>query len=205
MKWRMPCQEVDQRKFGEIVEKSDCQARKLNREDAMDRNGWRKQIQDDWWLITMIGVSGWMFLLVPAHLFVPDKIQRAVKWCVRPSVCPLIINFQFITVLNFHNTVCMYACWFHLHSCCNIPLYRIWLFYIIHYSIHKFLPYYSSTPPLSFFYIWPIKKLSDEGAGMVICLGRGTDLHMAQLMPLPLTVSCSSKIQIGFTFLVSTG
>jgi len=28
------------------------------------------------------------------------------------------------------------------------------------------------------------------------------DLHMAQLMPLPLTVSCLSKIQIGFTFLV---
>jgi len=27
-------------------------------------------------------------------------------------------------------------------------------------------------------------------------------LHMAQLMPLPLTVSCPSKIQIGFTFLV---
>jgi len=27
-------------------------------------------------------------------------------------------------------------------------------------------------------------------------------LHMAQLMPLPLTVSCFSKIQIGFTFLV---
>jgi len=27
-------------------------------------------------------------------------------------------------------------------------------------------------------------------------------LHMAQLMPLPLTLSCSSKIQIGFTFLV---
>ena len=39
------------------------------------------------------------------------------------------------------------------------------------------------------------------GAGMVICLERGADLHMAQLMPLPLTVSCSSKIQIGFTFL----
>jgi len=27
-------------------------------------------------------------------------------------------------------------------------------------------------------------------------------MHMAQLMPLPLTVSCFSKIQIGFTFLV---
>ena len=37
---------------------------------------------------------------------------------------------------------------------------------------------------------------------MVICLEQGEDLHMAQPMPLPLTVSCSSKIQIGFTFLV---
>ena len=37
---------------------------------------------------------------------------------------------------------------------------------------------------------------------MVTCLGRGADLHMAQLMPLPLTVCCFSKIQIGFTFLV---
>ena len=32
---------------------------------------------------------------------------------------------------------------------------------------------------------------------MVICLERGADLHMAQLMPLPL-----GTIQIGFTFLV---
>ena len=39
-------------------------------------------------------------------------------------------------------------------------------------------------------------------AGVVICLERGADLHMAQLMPLPLIVSCFSKIQIGFTFLV---
>jgi len=40
------------------------------------------------------------------------------------------------------------------------------------------------------------------GSGMGICLGQGADLHMAQLMPLPPTVSCFSKIQIGFTFLV---
>jgi len=46
------------------------------------------------------------------------------------------------------------------------------------------------------------KKTEWWGAGMVICLGRGADLHMAQLMPLPLTVSCFSKIQTGFTFLV---
>jgi len=37
---------------------------------------------------------------------------------------------------------------------------------------------------------------------VVICLERGADLHMAKLMPLPLTVSCLSKIQTGFTFLV---
>ena len=37
---------------------------------------------------------------------------------------------------------------------------------------------------------------------MVVCLEQGAHLHMAQLMPLPLTVSCFSKIQIGFTFLV---
>jgi len=37
---------------------------------------------------------------------------------------------------------------------------------------------------------------------VVICLERSADLHMAQLMSLPLTVSCFSKIQIGFTFLV---
>ena len=40
------------------------------------------------------------------------------------------------------------------------------------------------------------------GAGMVICLERGADLHMAQLIPLPLTVSCFCKIQTDFTFLV---
>jgi len=37
---------------------------------------------------------------------------------------------------------------------------------------------------------------------MVLCLELGADLHMAQLMPLLLTVSCFSKIQIGFAFLV---
>ena len=46
------------------------------------------------------------------------------------------------------------------------------------------------------------KKTEWWGAGVVICLERGADLHMAQLMPLPLTISCFSKIQIGFTFLV---
>jgi len=49
-----------------------------------------------------------------------------------------------------------------------------------------------------------IRPVKEEwwGAGMVICLQRGADLHMAQLMSLPFTVSCFIKIQIGFTFLV---
>jgi len=48
----------------------------------------------------------------------------------------------------------------------------------------------------------PACKTEWWGAGVVICLERGADLHTAQLMPLPLTVSCSSKMLIGFTFLV---
>ena len=35
---------------------------------------------------------------------------------------------------------------------------------------------------------------------MAMCMECNADLHMAQLMPLPLTVSCFSEIQIGFTF-----
>jgi len=41
------------------------------------------------------------------------------------------------------------------------------------------------------------KKTERWGAGVVFCLERGADLHVAQRIPLPLTVS-----QIGFTFLV---
>jgi len=48
----------------------------------------------------------------------------------------------------------------------------------------------------------PACKKQWWGAGVVICLERRADLHMALLMPLPLTISCFRKIQIGFTFLV---
>jgi len=47
-----------------------------------------------------------------------------------------------------------------------------------------------------------LSKTEWWGAGVVICMERCADLHMAQLMPLLLTVSCFSKIQIGSTFLV---
>jgi len=44
------------------------------------------------------------------------------------------------------------------------------------------------------------KKLSGRGVAVVICLELGADLHMAQLIPLILTVSCFLKIQIGLPF-----
>jgi len=47
-----------------------------------------------------------------------------------------------------------------------------------------------------------LKKNEWWGAGVVICLERAADMHMAQLLPLPLNVSCFSEIQIGFTVLV---
>ena len=49
----------------------------------------------------------------------------------------------------------------------------------------------------------PACKNRVVGAGVVVCLERGADcIWPMQLMPLPLTVSCASKIRIGFTFLV---
>jgi len=47
------------------------------------------------------------------------------------------------------------------------------------------------------------KKTEWWHAGVVVCLEQGVDLPMAPLMPLPLTVSCFTKIQIGFIFLVA--
>jgi len=38
------------------------------------------------------------------------------------------------------------------------------------------------------------------GAGVVICLVRGADLHIVQLIPLPLTVSFSSKSRLVLPF-----
>jgi len=44
------------------------------------------------------------------------------------------------------------------------------------------------------------KKTEWWGAGMVICLERGADLHMAQMMPLPLTVPCFSICRLALPF-----
>jgi len=55
---------------------------------------------------------------------------------------------------------------------------------------------------LAWLSVWSeLQKTEWWGAGTVICLERVADVPMAQLIPLALTVSCFSKIQIGFTFL----
>ena len=75
------------------------------------------------------------------------------------------------------------------------------------YYSTDFLVYISMTPrnnvcgPMNFPWNWayfqkhPVKS-------RIFLRELGWSLHMAQLMPLPLTVSCFSKIQIGFTILV---
>ena len=78
-----------------------------------------------------------------------------------------------------------------------------------HCSNVQYSQCYSQDVPSVLWHCWlggrkGIRPVKTEwwGAGMVVCLERGADLHTAQLMPLPLTVSCFSKIRIGFTFLV---
>ena len=95
----------------------------------------------------------------------------------------------------------------NIRSCCSIQTERL------HRSCHlsNNTEYHYHTMANSYTLHPACKKLSGGllawlsewwGTGVVICLERGADLHMAQWMPLPLTVSCFSKIQIGFTFLV---
>jgi len=61
------------RTWTEVVQK-DCQACKLNREDAMDHNGWRKLLDDqdrcEWY-------HGMVPLMVQSHPGSPK--QRAIK------------------------------------------------------------------------------------------------------------------------------
>ena len=82
---------------------------------------------------------------------------------------------------------------FNIVACCLYILYKLFYFYC---SRQFCLQCFDAVG-------WVAERTSEWwGAGMVICLERDADLHMAQLMSLPLAVSCFSKIQIGFTFLV---
>ena len=66
---RGPQTERKTRGPGKVVG-NDCQARKLNKEDAMDRS---IDEVDKGCLMNRKGVSGWMFLLVPAYPGSPEQ------------------------------------------------------------------------------------------------------------------------------------
>ena len=75
----------------------------------------------------------------------------------------------------------------------------------VHFSVNIYTPHCIISVPSVLWCCWlggrkGIRAVKTEwwGAGMVICLERGADLHMAQRMQLPPTVSCFSKILIGF-------
>jgi len=82
MKFRVPDLEVDQKTWREIVE-NDCQAHKLNREDAMDCKRWRKQIRDDW--CEWMNVSSRM-----AHPVCPGQNPEARK----TVVCVCVLHYS---------------------------------------------------------------------------------------------------------------
>ena len=142
---------------------------------------------------------------VPAHPGSPG--QRAVK---RVYVCRSVIFPESCNLL-----LCL--CFLHYHAEALPPVLWPWWHYVfkffglsvvhrcVYSSVHaciratNLLITFSSTSCI----IICLQCFDAVGwAGVVICQELGADLHMAQLMPLPLTVSCFSKIQIGFTFLV---
>ena len=87
----------------------------------------------------------------------------------------------------------------------------MWKSYCEYYSASNISLLYNSALPLVLWRFWlcgrkgirPVKNwVVGCWHGYLSGARRGVDLHMAQLMPLPLTISCFSKIQIDFTFLV---
>jgi len=108
------------------------------------------------------------------------------------------LSVQTVTVMNTTN------CWHRVVWCSLCPwpyrLYHLPLYFLLT-SVALCLQCFDTVG-------WAAGRASGLwktkwwGAGVVVCLERGADLHMVQLMPLPLTVSCFSKIQIGFIFLV---
>ena len=89
-------------------------------------------------------------------------------------------------------------------QCSLCTFLSISLFYSCYLWCRINLPFCFSA--LTLLVVWqeghPACRKLSGGALVWFCLEQCADLHMAQLMPLPLTVSCFSKIQIGFTFLV---
>jgi len=105
-----------------------------------------------------------MFLMLPAHLGSPG--QRAVKWlCVYVCVSSLSVLLLLISHIE----------------CFRLVIGSRFNFCIALQYVH--LQCFDAVG-------WVAGRASEWwGASLVICLERGADLHIAQLMPLPLALS----------------
>ena len=133
----------------------------------------------------------WMFIVWIAvlSLFGYRRLPGSRMFCV----CILFLFNDFCQpyYLNFNWTAFHAVFTVRFHYGCS------WIDFRIFKGCHSCLQCFDAVG-------WVTGRASGlwKTSGGVVCLEWGADLHMAQLMPLPLTVSCSSKIQIGFTFLV---
>ena len=88
------------RTWREIVEK-DCQARKLNKEDAMDRSKWRKLIQDVRW-------SGWVWVGACFFWYRPTRVVRSPgpKGVKRLCVCVCFVPYSWPLRTEYDVSLC---------------------------------------------------------------------------------------------------
>jgi len=92
-------------------------------------------------------------------------------WCLVANYCRSLFKVLFVTYHNFTN---------HCLQCLRLQ-------------------------PLTLLIGWQeghlaCKRTEWWDAPVAMCLGQGADLHIAQLMPLPLTISCSSKPRLVLPF-----
>jgi len=115
-------------------------------------------------------------------LIVFDELQCLNGSCVRiarPQKRPCLHNCNTWEIMVRHPTDCLYY------------------FANALFAVIKCLQCFDAVAVVGLQEGHPVcKKTEWWGAGVVMCLGQGADLHMAQLMPLPLTVSCSSKSRL---------
>ena len=133
-----------------------------------------------------------------------------ILWCASWAHSDQSLWFVFRTWWLLHcvvDTMLLVECYIF---CININMiYILFWYYILKCLHHFYISLYASSAAASLpSVLWHcrlggrkgIRPVKTEwwGAGVVVCLEQGADLHMAQLVPLPLTVSCFSKIPIGF-------
>jgi len=102
MKWKVPGQEVDQGELGERLYKKTVRHINWTR-----RMPWMEEA-DKGWLMTTIGVSGWMFLLVLAHPGCPRQSPESCEMVVVSVVVVVVVACGRGSVLfwQHYDTLC---------------------------------------------------------------------------------------------------